>query len=103
MCIKVYELDPAHFLSAPILAWQTCLKMTEVELELLTDIDMLLMIEKGIRGGMCQAIHRYAKADNKYMKDYNKDEEESFLQYLDANSLYGFTILNHYQLMVLIE
>ena len=76
MCIKVYELDPTQFLSVPILAWQTCLKMTEVELELLTDIDMLLMIEKGIRGGMCQAIHRYAKADNKYMKDYNKDEEE---------------------------
>ena len=56
MCIKVYELDPAHFLSAPGLAWQACLKKTEVELELLTDVDMLLMVEEGIRGRMCHAI-----------------------------------------------
>ena len=76
MCIKVYELDPAHFLSASGLAWKACLKKTEVELELITDIDMLLMVEKGIRGGICHAILRYAKANNKYMKDYNKDEEE---------------------------
>ena len=67
-CIEIYELDPAHFLSAPGLAWQACLKKTEVKLELLTDIDMLLMVEKGIRGGICHAIHRYAKANNKYMK-----------------------------------
>ena len=51
------------------------------------------MVEKGIRGGICHAIHRYAKANNKYMKDYNKDEEESFLEYLDANNLYGRTVL----------
>ena len=50
---------------------------------------MLLMVEKGIRGGICHAIYRYAKANNKYMKNYNKDKEESFIQYLDANSLYG--------------
>ena len=72
MCIKVYELDPAHFLSAPGLAWQTCLKKTEVKLELLTDVDMLLMVEKGIRGGICHRIYRYAKANNKYMKNSNK-------------------------------
>ena len=66
--IEVYELDPAHFLSAPGLAWQACLKKTEIKLELLTDINMLLMVEKGIRGGICHAIHRYAKANNKYMK-----------------------------------
>ena len=82
MCIKVYELDPAHFLSAPGLAWQACLKKTEVKLELLTDVDMLLMVEKGIRGGIYHAIYRYAKVSNKYMKNYNKDKEESFLQYL---------------------
>ena len=52
MCIKVYELDPAHFLSAPGLACQACLKKTEVKLELLTDVDMFLMVEKGIRGGI---------------------------------------------------
>ena len=67
--IKVYELDPAHFLTAPGLAWQACLKRAKVKLELLTDVDMLLMVEKGIRGGVCHAIYRYAKANNKYMKN----------------------------------
>ena len=89
-CIKVYELDPAHFLSALGLAWQACLKKTEVKLELLTDVDMLLVVEKGIRGGIYHAIYRYAKANNKYMKNYNKDKEESFLQYVDANNFYGW-------------
>ena len=84
----MYELDPAHFLFAPRLAWQTCLKKTKVKLELLTDVDVLLMVEEGIRGGICHAIHRYAKGNNKYMKDYNKDEEEEFLAYLDGNKLY---------------
>ena len=91
-CIEIYELDPAHFLSAPGLAWQVCLKKTKVELELLTDIDMLLMVEKGTRGGICQAIHRYAKANNKYMKNYDKNIESSYLMYLDANSLYGWAM-----------
>ena len=70
MCIKVYELDPAHFVSLPGLAWQAYLKKTNIELELLTDYDMLLMVEEGIRGGICHSIHRYAKANNKYMKNY---------------------------------
>ena len=56
-CIEIYKLEPAHFLSAPGLAWQACLKETRVKLELLTDIDMLLIIEKGIRGGICNSIH----------------------------------------------
>ena len=60
----MYKLDPAHFLSAPGLAWQACLKKTGVELELLADIDMLLMVENGIRGRICHAIHRYAKKIN---------------------------------------
>ena len=71
-CIEIYGLDPSYFYSAPGLAWQACLKKTEVKLELLTDIDMLLMIEKGIRGGMCQSTYRYAKANNKYIKNYDK-------------------------------
>ena len=71
-CIEMYELDPAHFLSAPGLGWKACSKETGVKLELLTDMDMLLMVEKGIRGGICNAIHRYAKANSKYMKNYNK-------------------------------
>ena len=74
------------------MAWQACFKKTDVKLELLTDPDMLLMVEKGIRGGICHAIHRCAKANNKYMKGNNKDEDESFLQYNDANNLYGFAM-----------
>ena len=88
-CIKNYELDPAHFVSLPGLAWQACLKKTNVELELLTDYDMFLMIEEGIRGGICHAIQRYAKANNKYMKDYDKKKKSSYIQYLDTNNLYG--------------
>ena len=92
MCIKVYELDPAHFLSLPGLGWQACLKKTNVKLELLTDYDMLLMVEEGIRGGICHAIHRHAKANNKYMNNYDKNKESSYSQYLDANSLYGWAM-----------
>ena len=87
MCIKEYKLDPAHFLSLPGLAWQACLKKTDIELELLINYDMLLMVEEGIRGGICHSIHRYAKANNKYMKNYNNNEESSYIQYLDANNL----------------
>ena len=90
MCLKEYELDPAHFLSLPGLAWQACLMKTNVELELLTDYDMLLMVEGGIRSGICHSIHRYVKANNKYMKNYNNNEESSYIQYLDANNLYGW-------------
>ena len=61
MCLKVYELDPAHFLSLPGLAWQACLKKTNKKVELLTDYDMLLMVEEEIRGGICHSIHRHAK------------------------------------------
>ena len=91
MCLKEYELDPAHFLLLPGLAWQACLKKTNVELELLTDYDMLLMVEEGIRGGICHSTHRYAKA-NKNMKNYNNNEESSYIQYLDANNLYGWAM-----------
>ena len=87
-CIEIYELDPAHFLSAPGLAWQACLKKTEVKLELLTENDMILMVERGIRGRICHALHRHAEANNKYIKKY-KNKESSYIQYLDANNLYG--------------
>ena len=73
--INTYKLDPAHFLSTPRLAWQACLKKTKVKLELLTDNDVLMMVEKGIRGGMCNSVYRYAKASNKCMKNYNKSIE----------------------------
>ena len=92
MCLEIYQLDPLHFVSALGLAWQACLKKTEVKLELITDYDMILMIEKGIRGGICQATHRYAKANNKYMKNYDKNIESSYIEYLDANNLYGWAM-----------
>ena len=77
--LKNYELDPAHFVSLPGLAWQACLKKTNVELELLTDYDMVLMVEEGIRGEICHAIQRYAKANNKYMKDYDRKKKSSYI------------------------
>ena len=88
MCLDIYGLDSVYFVSAPGLAWQACLKKTRVKLELITDYEMI-MIEKRIRGGSCQATHRYAKANNKYMKNYDKNIESSYIQYLDANNLYG--------------
>ena len=87
-CIEIYKLDPAHFLSATGLAWQSCLKKPEVKLKLLTDIGLLLMVGKGIRAGIYHAIHRYAAANNKY----NKDKESSYLIYLDINNLYVRTM-----------
>ena len=78
-CLKVYELDPAHFLSLTGLAWQACLKKTNIKLELLTDYDMLLMVEEGIRGRICHS----------NMKNYDENKESSYIQYLDANNLYG--------------
>ena len=89
-CLEIYKLDPVYFLNAPGLAWRACLKKTEVKLKLLTDNNMLMMFEKGIRGGMCQATYRYAKANNKCMKNYDKNKESSFLMYIDANNLYGW-------------
>ena len=113
-CLKNYKLDPAHFYTVPGLAWQTLLKTVaeycehekkrkecevcpdEFRLELLTDIDILLMVEKGIGGGITQAVKRHAKANNKYMKDlYNPDEKSICLQYLDANNLYGSAMVQN--------
>ena len=87
-CMNIYKLDPAHFYTSPGLFWQTSLKFTDVRLEFLTDPDMLLMFERGTRGGITQAVHRYTKANNKYMSEYTPGES-IYLQYLDANNLYG--------------
>ena len=91
-CLDNYGLDPTHFVSLPGLAWQACLKKTNVKLELITDYDMFLIIEDEIRGGICHAIKRYAKANNYYMKDYNENEDSSCIQYLDINNLYGIAM-----------
>ena len=77
--LEIYELDPARFLPAPGLGWQAALKIKKVKLDLLTDITTLSMIEKGIRGGICHSIYRYAKINNKYMRDYDKNKEPTYL------------------------
>ena len=92
MRLKINHLDPVKFLSATGLAWQAALKKTELKLELLTDIDMLLIVEKGIREGICHAIHWHAKANSKYMEDYDKNKESSYLKYWDVNNLYGWAM-----------
>ena len=93
LCLKIYKLDPVHYFTAPGLAWDACLKMTNIELELLSDVNMLLMFEKGIRGGISIISNRYGKANNKYMKKgFKKDEIKKYLMYLDANNLYGYAM-----------
>ena len=87
-CLEHYKFDPAHVYTSPGLAWKACLKKVEVKLELLTDPYMLLMFEHRIRGGITKVVHRYMKVNNKYMVD--SKGESSFLQYLDANNLYGW-------------
>ena len=91
-CIEIYELDPAHFLSASGLSWQAFLKISGVKLELLTDNDMLMMMQEGTRGGMCNAVHRHTKANNKYMNNYDKNTESPYLEYSDANNPYGWAM-----------
>ncbi len=89
LSLKHYELDPCHYVSTPGLSWDAMLKFTEVELELLTDADMLLMFMEGIRGGLSCIMRRYVKANNKYMVNYNENEEKIYLIPVDANNLYG--------------
>ena len=91
-CLKHYKLDPVHYYTSPGLAWDACLKTTGQHLQLLHDYDMLMMFERGIRGGITHISKRYAIANNKYMKGYNPDEESSYIQYLDANNLYGWAM-----------
>ena len=117
MCLEYYLLDPAHLYTAPGFAWKAALKHgaeycehednvggfkkrreckkcpNEFQLELLTDIDKLLIFERSIRGGITQAVKRYEIANNKYMPDYDSEHISKLLHYLDANNLYGLTIV----------
>ena len=92
VCLDNYRLDPMFYYTAPGLAWDACLKITKVRLELLTDYDILMMVEKGIRGGVSMISTRYGKANNPYMKDYDPDQPNKFISYLDANNLYGWAM-----------
>ena len=90
LCLKIYGLDPVHYYTAPGLAWDACLKITNINLELLSDLNMLLIFEKGIRGGISMISNRYGEANNKYMGNrFNKNKLKKHLMYLDANNLYG--------------
>ena len=90
LCLKIYGLDPVYYFTAPGLAWDACLKMTNIDLELLSDPNMLLMFEKGIRGGISMISNRYGEANNKYMSQgFNRNKLKKYLMYLDANNLYG--------------
>ena len=75
MCVEIYKTDPENFLLAPGLEWQAAFKYTKVKLDLLSDIDILLMVEKGIKGGTCHSIYQYAKAYNKFEKNYNENKK----------------------------
>ena len=93
VCLENYGLDPSHFYTAPGLAWKACLKKTGVRLKLLLDPDMLLMFERGIRGGIMQSVHRWAAANKPYMgSEYDESKPTKYLQYLDANNLYGWAM-----------
>ena len=86
VCLEIGELDPTRFLTAAGLEWQAALTKTKVK-DLLADISLLLMVEKGVGGGLCHFIYWYEKVNNKHMKNYDKNKESSYLQYWDVNNL----------------
>ena len=92
MFLKSYNLDPCYYFSSPGLGWDAMLKMTGVRSEKIIDTDMYLFIEKGLRGGISCIAKRYAKANNKYLKDYDPTKPSKFIEYLDMNNLYGWAM-----------
>ncbi len=92
VCKRVYGLDALHYYTAPGLAWDAMLKLTKVKLDLISDPDMYLMVERGIRGGISSIMKRYAKANNKHTKGYDKSQMSVYIPYLDVNNLYGWAM-----------
>jgi hypothetical protein len=88
-CYSAYKLDPANYFSLPGYSWDCALKYSDVKLQLITDIDMYQMVEKGIRGGVCSISQRYSKSNNRYMKDYDPQQKTNTNIYMDANALYA--------------
>ena len=91
-CLKYYGLDPCHYFSSPGLSWDAMLKMTDVKLEKISDIDKYLFSQKGLRGGISYIVKRYAKANNKYINDYDSKNPSTIIWFLDMNNLYGWEI-----------
>jgi len=91
-CLEYYKLDPAHYFTSPGLSWDSMLKMTDIELELMNDIDMFQFIEMGMRGGTSYIAHRFGEANNKCMKDYDKTKPSKYITYLDASNLCAFAM-----------
>ena len=91
-CLQYYKLDPCHYFMSPGLSWDAMLKMTNIKLELMTDIDMFQFIEKGMRGGVSYIANQYGKADNKYMKEYDEKVPSKYIMYLDTNNLYSWAM-----------
>ena len=89
-CLQYYKLDPCHYFTRPGLSWDAMLKMTNIKLELMTNVDMFQFIEKGMRGGVSYIANRYGKANNKYMEKYDEESPSKYIMYLDANNLYGW-------------
>ena len=91
-CLQYYKLDPCHYFRSLSLSWDAMLKMTNIKLESMTDVDMFQFIEKGMRGGVSYTANRYRKANNKYMKEYDEKAPSKYIMYLDANNLYGWAM-----------
>ena len=94
-CLNYYGFDACHYFSSSGLSWDAMLKMTDMKLEKISDIDKYLFIEKGLRGGISYIAKRYAKANNKYMNDYDSKKQSTFISYLDMNNFYGWA-MNEY-------
>ena len=92
-CLQYYKLDPCHYFTSPGLSsWDSMLKMTNIKLELMTDVDMFQFIEKGVRGRVSYISNRYGKANNKYMIKYDENAPSKYIMYLDANNLHSWAM-----------
>ena len=91
-CLQYYKLDPCHYFTSPGLSRDSMFKMSNIKLELMTKVDMFQFIEKGMRGGVSYIANRYGKANNKYMKNHDKNSQSNYILYLDANNLYGWAM-----------
>ena len=94
-CLQYYKLEPYHYFTSPGLSWDAMLKMTNIKLELMTDVDMFQFIEKGMCGGVSYIANRYGRANNKYMKEYDEKVPSKYITYLDANNLYVWAMSQH--------